>query len=41
MTPLLRYSMRASATRVDDTVLLPVIDRGSTTPEKRTYCCRG
>src|SRR5690606_31146784 len=30
--PLLRYSLRASATCVDDTVLLPKIERGSTTP---------
>src|SRR5690606_10199715 len=37
MTPLLRYSMRASATWVEDTELAPVIERGSTTPEKRTY----
>src|SRR5690606_20192773 len=35
ITPLLRNSIRASATCVDDTVLLPVIERGSTTPEKR------
>src|SRR5690606_19524396 len=34
ITPLLRYSMRASATWVEDTVLLPVIERGSTTPER-------
>src|SRR5690606_9882888 len=37
MTPLLRYSMRASATWVDETELAPVIERGSTTPAKRTY----
>src|SRR5690606_19869327 len=37
MTPLLRNSILASATCVDDTVLLPVIERGSTTPENRRY----
>src|SRR3546814_1029805 len=37
IVPLLRYSMRASATCVDSTVLEPVIERGSTTPENRTY----
>src|SRR5690606_29856462 len=35
MRPLLRNSIRASATWVEDTVLEPEIERGSTTPEKR------
>src|SRR5690606_22849427 len=37
MTPLLRNSILASATCVDDTVLFPVMERGATTPEKRRY----
>src|SRR5690606_6536794 len=37
IVPLLRYSMRASATCVDDTVPAPLIERGSMTPEKRMY----